>query len=168
MFIRGTVGLVAVVCWLTIFLLGLTIDSRPYRNALGSGNVTFEDLAIALLTYTVTNAAILCVLSGIVGAMSYALLFQRENDDDKAEGLRRQSESTVVALVAGILRSFVIFLVFISGIYIGASDAFGQTSPQQYARVVATICLLSFLVSFNPKHFSKVLDWFTGSEEIKG
>jgi hypothetical protein len=161
-------GLVAVFCWLATFLVGLTINSKPYRDALTEGNLDLLNLWMTMFTYTVTNAALLCVLSGVIGAIAYTLISPtRQQETADGEVLRHSlSDTPGGAVVAGVLRSFVIFLVFISGVYIGASDAFSATTQEQYARVVATTCLLSFFVSFNPKYFSLVVNWFAPPEEV--
>lgn len=160
--------MIAVLCWLATFLAGLTINSKPYRDALTEGNLDIQNLAMTMLTYTVTNAALLCVLSGVIGAVAYTFIVVKKT---KEEAENRGPVSSLAdtpggAVVAGVLRSFVIFLVFISGVYIGASDAFSATTQEQYARVVATTCLLSFLVSFNPNYFSLVVNWFAPPEEV--
>ena len=169
MIAQGILGIISVAFWLSAFLVGLTINSQPYRDALVAGNFTINALAMTMLTYTVTNTAILCILSGVIGALAYTLLYQQSVDADSGatKPMRSQPDSPGKTVVAGVLRSFVIFLVFISGVYIGASDAFGATTQEQYARVVATTCLLSFFVSFNPDYFSKVLNWFTPPESFK-
>lgn len=61
------------------------------------------------------------------------------------------------SLTAGAIKSFAVFLVYMSGVTVGASDAFGATTPDQYARVVGTTSLLAFIVGFDPKVFLKVL-----------
>ena len=168
MVVRSILGVVAVLCWLSTFLAGLTINSQPYRDALTEGNLDLQNLAMTMFTYTVTNAALLCLLSGVIGAVAYTLIGVKKVEDS-AEG---ESPSVSLAdtpggaVVAGVLRSFVIFLVFISGVYIGASDAFSATTQDQYARVVATTCLLSFFVSFNPSYFALVVNWFAPPEEV--
>jgi hypothetical protein len=159
MALKGMIGLVTVIVWLSVFLAGLTIDSQPYRDALLQGNIGLRALAITMVTFTVTNAAILCVLSGVVGALSHSLLF--ENGETGSRRPKIESEGAFTAILSGVLRSFVIFLVFISGVYIGASDAFGSTTQEQYARVVAITCLLSFVVSFKPAYFSQLLSRLT-------
>lgn len=168
MLLKGIIGLLAVMVWFAVFLAGLTIDSKPYRMALSGGNIEASDLAMTMLTFTVTNSAILCVLSGVVGALSYTVLFTSVSDDRKHEAgaMGNQIQTTVEAVLGGVLRGFVIFLVFISGVYLGASDAFGSTTQEQYARVVATTCLLSFLVSFRPEYFSKVTSMLARPERL--
>ena len=164
MLARGLIGFVTVALWLSVFLAGLTINSLPYRTAITEGKFGLNEFAITMATYTVTNAAILCLLSGVAGAMARATIqrygaHRNGGQRNLPIAVPTVSEATFV----GVLRSFVVYLIFISGVYIGANDAFGNTTPEQYARVVATTCLLAFLVSYNPALFRKVVEWFEPS-----
>jgi len=57
-------------------------------------------------------------------------------------------------------RSFVVFLVYIAGIAIGApggSDALSNTTPDQYARVAGVLSLTGFTIGFDPTVFGSFL-----------
>lgn len=154
---KGLLACLALLSWLLIFLLGLTVDSTPYRNGLAGGTITIHNLVMAFLVYTVTNAAVLCLLSGAVGAMAHTILWVQPQGGDLTTS-SGSGPSLIDALSAGALRSFAVFLLYISGVYVGASDAFVHTTAEQYARVIAATSLLTFVVSYNPAVFGRLLD----------
>jgi len=119
------------------------------------------NLGMAFIAYTVTNAAILCLLSGVAGAISRTLPLTSASDAATPPGSVHSPRQGIGEIIfAGMLRSFVVYLLFASGVYIAASDAFANTTPEQYGRVVASTSLLAFVVSYKPPVFGRVLGWF--------
>lgn len=146
--------------WLVVFLPGLTISSMPYRTALQQ-SITLENLFMTLVTYTVTNVAILCCIAGVIGAMTkdmYEIVTTRHVD--KNSGRIKKSTGLVLA---GVLRSFLIYILFLSGVYLATNAPFENTTPQQYVRVAGLISVFAFLVGYDPKLFTKIVDSFASS-----
>lgn len=159
MFLKGFAAFMTVLSWFVVFVAGMTINSAPYRDAIGSGAITFQNAAMTFVTYTVTNAGILCMLSGVAGGLAQSILTVASEGGAAPSATIKEGRPTVVdSLFIGALRSFAVYLLYLSGIYIGASDAFGQTTPGQYARVVATTSLIGFIVSYNPAVFQRLLE----------
>jgi hypothetical protein len=161
MIIKGLMGFGSLLAWLLLFMVGLTINSAPYRNALSAGTITAANVWMSLIAYTVTNAAILCLLSGMIGGI--ARIIMSEGSRNRGAGSPDQGLSApglLLEVSAGTLRGFAVYMLYVSGVYIGASDAFSNTTPEQYARVVATTSLLAFVVSYNPEVFLRVLGKF--------
>jgi hypothetical protein len=60
------------------------------------------------------------------------------------------------------MRSFIVYLVFVSGIYIATSDPFNPSSQAQgftqYIRLAGLVSLLGFMVGYDPTRFEQWLD----------
>lgn len=151
MFKYGATGIIAVLFWLLAFLPGLLVSSLPFRQAIGAGQVTIKSLSLTLLTYTITNIAVLCALAGIAGAATRVLLLQ---------GVGRSERADICC--EGILRSFLVYLAFLSGVFIAASNPFDY-SQEQYARIAGIISMLSFIANYEPAVFKRVLDTYTSA-----
>ncbi len=63
------IGLVTMAIWLVLFLAGLLVESSYYRVALNYGFWEWKDWVGALLTFTVTNVALLAFLAGLIGGI---------------------------------------------------------------------------------------------------
>ncbi|MBN1482489.1 hypothetical protein EH223_10630 [candidate division KSB1 bacterium] len=157
---KSLIGIASVFLWLVVFLPGLTISSMPYRAALQQ-SITFENLFMTLLTYTVTNVAILCCIAGMIGAMTRDM-YERvtERRADKSSARAKKSAGLVIA---GVLRSFLIYILFLSGVYLATNAPFENTTPQQYVRVAGLISVFAFLVGYDPKLFTKIVDSFAST-----
>jgi len=162
MALKGFAAFTTVLGWFVVFVAGMTINSQPYRDAMTGGAITFSNAAMTFLTYTVTNAGILCMLSGVAGGLAQSIMTVASSGGTVPSATIKEGRPSVTdSLFIGALRSFAVYLLYLSGIYIGASDAFGSTSPGQYARVVATTSLIGFVVSYNPAVFQRLLERFT-------
>lgn len=152
---NGIAGIVAVILWLGIFLLGLMINSQPYRDKVGAGSWDFFDIWMVFVTYTVTNVAILCCLAGIIGSTSnlFLILKKKAKNGEYPDG----EYNTSNPIFAGILRGFLIYILFLAGVYAGASDPFAMTTAEQYARMAGTVTLLSFIISFEPSFLRSII-----------
>lgn len=150
-------GLACVALWLTIFVAGLTINSKPYRDALGNG----FDLALVVqvaLFYTPTNTAILTCLAGLMGGVSSFLTFhgQAPGETPSAPELQRMLVRTENPF-ASLLRSFVVYLLFIAGIAITTDAPFANPTPDQYLRIAGLLSLVGFVVGYDPSAFNSLL-----------
>ena len=158
MLFKSIIGSVSVLLWMLVFLPGLTISSAPYRQQLVEGNLSWESVMMTLITYTVTNVAVLCCLAGIIGAATQAIFVgthpkEQKEEEDKLSGV----------LLAGVLRSFLIYLLFISGVYMATNAPFAAPTQEQYVRVAGLISLFAFVSGYDPRFFSRIVDSFASS-----
>jgi len=158
-------GMICVVVWILLFGAGLMIPSQSYRDNL-KDSFTLYNFFMAGLLYTYTNVVILTCLAGLLGGICSRLTFRDYEGSDAGEN--NQSAKTVsVSIVyrtehplASMLRSFVVFLVYIAGVAIGApggTEVFSTTGPDQYARVAGLLSLMGFTVGFDPTLFGTLL-----------
>jgi hypothetical protein len=67
-------GVFCVLLWMALLVLGLTVDSKPYRAALLTGFDPTLLIQVALF-YTPINVALLTCLAGLIGGISSNLTF---------------------------------------------------------------------------------------------
>jgi hypothetical protein len=149
--INGVIGIASVFLWILVFLPGLTINSQPYRNDLLNGVVTINGIFAVMITYTITNVALLCCLSGIIGAATRRVT-------SKLSELRKFDEKpAVTTLFTGITRGFSVYLLLLAGVYAATPDPFSSPTPEQYVRMAGTISLLAFTVNYEPDLFQTIV-----------
>src|SRR5262245_58826832 len=68
--------IIVVFAWILVFLIGITISSKPYRDAIAEGHISWKNLGMTLIAYTVTNAAVLSIISGIAGSLARIVVNQ--------------------------------------------------------------------------------------------
>ena len=185
-------GILAILIWLILFAAGVTIDSSPYRAVLapeetsqgeseeggasnpgleGSPPVPFLAKAIAFLGvmtfYTPMNVALLTILSGLVGGCASRLTYEKAHREGIPEAVDpKQDLGTLYRIehpVASLLRSFLVYLAFIAGIFITTNDPFGSPTPDQYVRLAGLLSFVSFVVGYDPTRFQELLSLRAGS-----
>jgi hypothetical protein len=62
-------GIIVSAVWLTLFVAGLLVDSSYYRVAINYGFACISDWFWAILTFTISNVAILAFLAGLLGGI---------------------------------------------------------------------------------------------------
>jgi hypothetical protein len=62
-------GIIVSAVWLTLFVAGLLVDSSYYRVAINYGFADISDWFWAILTFTLSNVAILAFLAGLLGGI---------------------------------------------------------------------------------------------------
>jgi hypothetical protein len=122
----------------------------------------------AMLFFTPLNVALLALLAGFIGGCASSGADHRLIKEDLARAEERKDESQVRLLrrrlyylqenpVYSMIRSFVIYLIFISGLYVFASDPFNSASQiqgfTQYMRLSGVVSLLGFIVGYDPTRF---------------
>lgn len=151
--LNGIFGSIAIAMWLAVFLPGLTINSKPYRDAIMDGSLAFADTSMAFLTYTITNVALLCCFAGIIGSCTKRLL----RPDEDEEGTSGPDKRDMNPIFSGVLRGFLIYLLFLAGVYAATPDPFASPTPEQYVRMAGTISGLSFVINYDPALFESVI-----------
>lgn len=166
---KGIAGLIAVLLWLGFFLPGLTIASQPYRDCLAAGDFSWVNFGMVFLCYTVTNAAILCIVAGVAGAMARQFFspgMQEETDHTTPQPPENNKASDNI--FSGALRGFLIYLVFLAGAYAATSSPFAATTAEQYARMAGTVSLLSFLISYEPNFIRAIIGLVSSKVRVAG
>lgn len=158
-------GVTCVVIWILLFGAGLMIPSESYRKSLEQ-SFTLYNFFMAGLLYTYTNVVTLTCLAGLLGGICSRITF-RDYEDATGEGNSQSAKMVSVSMayrtenpLASMFRSFVVFLVYIAGIAIGApsgTEVFSKTGPDQYARVAGLLSLMGFTVGFDPTLFGTFL-----------
>jgi hypothetical protein len=64
-----SIGILVVLVWLVLLAIGLHINSAPYRSAISYGYGTFEDWFMTIVSFTLTNVAMLAFLAGFLGGI---------------------------------------------------------------------------------------------------
>jgi hypothetical protein len=141
----------ALALWITFFLIGTLVDSTPYREgfaALSGDFLTLLGLGFAAAaTYTLTNVGILCILSGLLGALGAKAILGPEANPYKDMTSPRSS---------AVLRSFLVYLALLSGILIFGSNPIDVTQAR-YVKTAGIVSVIGFIVSYRPSLFGSIL-----------
>ncbi len=159
MIYKSIAGAFSVILWVLVFLPGLIISSAPYRQQLDSGVFTSKAIFMTLITYTVTNVAILCCLAGVIGAATRMIVDAAKHNGQK----QKDNFHFAGIMLAGVMRSFLIYLLFISGIYLATNAPFANPTQEQYVRVAGMISLFAFIAGYEPKFFGRIMESFSTS-----
>ena len=149
--INGVIGLTSVLLWILVFLPGLTINSQPYREQILQGNVTIHSFLTVMLTYTISNVALLCCLAGVIGAAT------RRITAKPAEQRTLDEKPVFNAVFTGVTRGFSVYLLLLAGVYAATPDPFSAPTPEQYVRMAGTISLMAFTVNYEPDLFQTIV-----------
>jgi hypothetical protein len=151
------IGVVGLGGWIVLFTAGALISSEPYRKVLGS-SAPIEPITtlwygvLVFACYTVTNVAMLCCLSSLLGGLY--------------RGATRAEPGTVSPSVVGVrllpylIQGFVIFLFIVSGLFLLGDDPFQNLSQSKYIRLAGSASLFSFIAGYKPRVFYKWLQRF--------
>lgn len=144
---------ICIAVWLITFVFGTLVDSRPYREAFaalagGVGMVIANGLLV-LGTYTLTNIAILCLTSSVLGALA-ARADLSTDIEAKAAGDTSSPRSSAL------LRGFLVYVCLIAGILIFGDDPMAPTQ-KQYVRLAGFTSVFAFVLSYRPALFGTLL-----------
>jgi hypothetical protein len=147
-------GIIALLAWTFVFAVGVVFPSTPIRDALtGMGVIDSRGMILAylsafLLTYTVSNVAILCCISAWLGELGRRT---RISGADNGVPYRRGD------YMAAVMRGFLGYLAVLTGyVIIGSGvNAFVTPSPEQFVRLAAIVSLAGFLIGYNPEVFNR-------------
>ena len=151
----------SLVLWLAVFLVGTLVGSAPYRTRFASfeGGVwaTIGNGLLVVLTYTLTNVGLLCVLAGVLGVLGRKAVLDCDAEPEEQAGQdAEQSKHSAV------LRGFLVYLAFIAGVLIIGENPAEQTQAQ-YVRLAGLISVMGFLVSYQPRIFGRILQRVSGT-----
>ena len=69
LFIYLSLGVLASICWIGLFVAGLLVNSEYYRAAVSHGFADFYDWLGTVLTFTLSNVSILAFFAGLIGGI---------------------------------------------------------------------------------------------------
>ena len=175
---RIVLGSVALLVWFGCFSGGLLLETVEYRAYLAPssfpdhekqkedakvkaapyvGSSVFAFFAAALW-FTPTNLAVLALAAGLLGGCASNILVSEH--PERVEKLQKLAPENLRYLQeqpwSAMIRSFVVYLCVIAGLYLAMDDPFKNSSPGQYTRLAGTVSILCFLVGYDP---SRLLDW---------
>jgi len=165
-----TWGILSTAGWLAVFVLGLLIASKPYREQLLKA-FEWRVFFVSLLTYTPTNIAALCLLAGFCGGSASRLIGFEASAALGAGATDPQapvSDSRIYmgeSPVRSMLRGFAVYIAFLAGIYITSNAPFADPTQEQYARTAGITSLLAFVVGYDPTFFRSFISL---AEKFKG
>ena len=175
--IQQVLGYLILATWIIIFASGLLINSQPYRDIVTShsyfkidtelsttqninGPNIFAAWLLVLFCYTPTNVLFLCMASGILGSISRIAILHV-----KREGEPEIPSDKTNPLISGLFRGMFVYLLIVSGVLIINEAPFTNPTQIQYARLAGFMSLLSFILSYDPRRFHKLLS--SGFERIE-
>ncbi len=154
-----------ILLWLSFFFEGLMVGSKPYRDQIGAGleRLSFDQatraITLAFTSYIVTNAAILCCIAGALGASLGRFGYG---------AIPGSSLKTGYSAMGGLLRGFMVYLLWLAGVYVATADPFADPNPDKYARVAGAFSLAAFAVGYQPQLVAKLLRLLNEKAEMRG
>ena len=150
----AALAVLAVVGWVVVFTVGVTMSSQPYRDLLETGRSALEigmALLATLFTFTPPNVAILCCVSGVIGEQTRRL--SRRSRVDPGAGAR----AIRGPLSSALLRGFCVFTAILAGVLVLSGSQLIAPSQDQYVRLAGTGSLFAFLAGFRPRLVAQLL-----------
>jgi hypothetical protein len=170
-------GMAGFVSWLIVLVMGITVNSFLYREAIQRGALAFSNFVMVGLTYTPTNVAILSILSGLMGgaASNVAASNIRKHLDEQNIKLEPDSPDYIRLLymrenpLVSALRGFVVYLIFVVSTYISITTESPTTifslggegvtdAPMLYYKFSLTVSLIAFLIGYDPTRLNTLID----------
>jgi len=166
----------ALLGWLLCFSSGLLIDSEKYRRFLapelyaaqqkpvetvkiptavfdGSSATAFFK---AMFCFTPTNLLFLTLFAGLLGGCSSNVVAEGLGDMPSKEVDARRLMYLEENPWSAMMRSFIVYLCVIAGLYFIIDDPFKSPTPAQYMRLAGTLSILAFVVGYDP---SRIEQW---------
>jgi hypothetical protein len=116
-------------------------------------------------TYTPVNLALLCFWAGFMGGASSRLFYQRalRNQTSISGSVIQNLSPTQVHYLgespfSAALRSFVVYLVLLSGFYLAAGDPFKDLNSSQYLRLAGLVSCIAFAIGYDPSRFTDLIN----------
>ena len=135
--------------WILLFGVGILIDTAPYRAALAA-TPTLRGSVVVIFCYLPLNLVWLCAAASALGAFG-----NRANlTNDRAGWKLRDNNSPYVAAV---IRGFFAYLFLISGLLLLDDQPFTNPAAAQYVRLAGFLSLVSFVISYQPRFFNKLI-----------
>jgi len=130
-------------------------------------DIEWYALFVSSLVYTPVNVAFLTLLAGFVGGCASNLAYEHSRELARLRGTaprKEGEESSNEAFFlsespfAAMLRSFLVYLAFIAGIFIAGNEPFKVGSADQYVRFATTVSVFAFIIGYDPTKFRQFVD----------
>lgn len=139
---RTVLFLIFIFGWIALFCSGINIGTKYYRQQLdpvtGTDDVyfLFYSWAMMFFNYSMSNIAILCCLSAVIGGLTH------ENPDN---------------LVQLLAKGLFVYLLTLAGLLIAVGNQVVDMPQSQYVSVAASSSMVAFVVGYFPEVFNKML-----------
>jgi hypothetical protein len=150
-------GSCGVTVWIVFFSLGMLINSSIYTKPLLTG-FNWHDFIMAVITFTPSNIAILCLVAAFTGGCASLLVIQKVQKKLGLQQLANQkrtnshiymSENPFSSMMRGIL----VFFAFLAGVVVSSSSVFSNPTQQTYTQAAGVVSMFAFLVGYDPSMF---------------
>jgi hypothetical protein len=176
LYTRIAIGGFALFAWLLCFSTGLLIESTKYRRYFApetsatqlkpgeqpvppaeqyTGSAINAFIA-ATLSFTPTNLLFLTLLAGLLGGCSSNVVAERLDDEHSKQIDPRRLRYLEENPWSAMMRSFIVYLCVIAGLYFAIDDPFKNPTAAQYMRLAGTLSILAFVVGYDP---SRIDQW---------
>lgn len=167
---KSILSILAIIIWISIFIGGILINSKPYRQEISNFNFIstnienvdanmevstgnfFIALTVVIFSYTPSNLILLCMCSGLLGALSRIAKLHIKNKNEE-----ELPSDNINPLMSGVLRGLFVYLLAISGILLLNDSPITSPGQTEYVRLAGLLSILSFLLSYNPSRFQSFL-----------
>lgn len=171
---KTSVGILLFVGWLLLFIFGMSLNSKDYRNLIFHDKyIDFSYLILYAATFTPTNTALLASLAGVLGGFASNLAADNQLQflrptifDPKSEDFESYMYMTENPLVS-MLRGFITYLIFIAGSYLtnfttsvdpNDSAGFAGMNASSYFKFAVSVSLLAYLAGYDPSRMKGLVN----------
>jgi hypothetical protein len=88
-------GFLVLLTWILLFVVGMFVDSAYYRIAITYGFFSWKDIALTILSFTVSNVALLAFLAALLGGICSLIIYSEGFTLTKAQ-LRKNNVSNIL------------------------------------------------------------------------
>ena len=118
--------------------------------------------------YTPLNVALLTIFAGLVGGCASSITYARSRKGGATATAENGGDARTVFLtespIASMLRSFLVYLAFIAGVFITTNNPFATPTPDQYVRLAGLLSFVAFVIGYDPTRFQDLLSLKLGGE----
>lgn len=158
-------AMAAIVGWIVLFAVGVSIPSAPYISLLDqmtTAQTSFLALLgagmMVVLCSTFTNPGILSCLAAFLGGVA-----KRVQPESPLPGTENDGPSAAAAYMSAVVRGFFLYLVMLSGLLLLTTKAITDSTQEQYVQLAGTVSVLAFMVGYDADFFFRIMrrldDW---------
>lgn len=118
--------------------------------------------------YTPLNVALLTIFAGLVGGCASSITYAKSRKGNAPAAAEDGWDARTAFLtenpVASMLRSFLVYLAFIAGVFITTNNPFASPTPDQYVRLAGLLSFVAFVIGYDPTRFQDLLSLKLGGE----
>jgi len=106
--------------------------------------------------FTPTNLALLALLAGLIGGCASNVVADAMPPEERANADPQQLKMLEETPWSAAMRSFIVYLCVIAGLYLTVDDPFKDSTSAQYLRLAGLVSALAFVVGYDP---SRIQQW---------